>query len=219
MKSDSRTVAGLASTPDRYASEQAALLPPEGGGERVRPPWLARGLGVGLAAVALFFAIHAVLVEPIWVALAYGVPLALVAGLVVALTHERLQPQALFAGARGGLVLGALVAASLVPFLVAGMVRTSGGSARAWAPILVGALALVALVVMWVAGSGAGWVALAIVGANWLPAFFLVYVRDFHDEALPQPVPMTLALATIEVAAGGALGWLARRGRAAASPR
>ena len=169
---------------------------------------LATGWAAGALAVALFIGIHAVVVTPIWRAIPQGLLIAAYGGALAGLAHARLRRMRAFGS---GILLGALAALWLAPFLVGGMLRTAGQPPAVWAS------ALVALVIAWLAVAAwllrreggdrhdAAWLVAAIIPVNALAMLFLTFITMFHE--LPvQPVPMTLVLGGIYVTSGATLG-------------
>lgn len=157
-----------------------------------------RGTLVGLLGMLLFMAVHAVIIQPIWLrGLVPGAAIAFYGGAIAGVLHARV--------VRNGWKLGALAAITPLPFLFAGMMCTAGHAPRAWVTALAFLLAALVIAIGLVAGLRAlPWVVPGLLVINAMPAIFLTFITEFHD--LPvQPVPMTLALAGIYVACGGVL--------------
>lgn len=162
----------------------------------------ALGVSVGLVGAALFLALHAVVVRPIFGAAPRGLAVALVAGTVMGLAYRA-------ARGRGGLArgasFGALAALTVAPFLVAGEARSLGASPLAWGGALAALLALwLAAVARFAVGHAAraAGVAAALLVLNAYPAFFLLFLGTIIDDRVPNPFPMTATLMLIYVACG-----------------
>lgn len=183
------------------------------------------GAIVGLAGAVAFFVLHALIIEPIWSA-AWRAPLALANGALVGILYARLRAREpeYFAHPLGGMLLGALAGLALAPFAIVGWMRARGAPDPFWLLILT-LLSIsvyhVTQAVQSYAGQMTGWrgrvdrlkraeLPAALLVINALPAYFLVFLSDFHEET-PDPIPFTMALATIYVACGALLTGLFQR--------
>lgn len=185
------------------------------------------GALIGLAGAVAFFVLHALIIEPIWRA-AWRAPLALANGALLGILYARLRARepASFAHPLGGMLLGALAGLALAPFAIVGWMRARGAPDPFWILIL----ALLSTSVYHVTQAvqsydveTKGWRArverlrraelpAALLVVNALPAYFLTFLSDFHEET-PDPIPFTMALATIYVGCGALLTGLFARGR------
>jgi hypothetical protein len=174
---------------------------------------VAAGIGVGAAASLAFLTLHAVLVRPIW---GVGVPRALLVSLVgggiVGAVYDRWRRSLRGGPAVRSTTWGLAVAALPVPFALAGALRTAGSPGWVWAPVLLAALAPVALLA-WLAGSPSSaswrprWVSLTAVavGLNAYPMGFLLVLGNLVTDRVPNPWPMVSVLGAVYVAAAWAL--------------
>ena len=102
--------------------------------------FLIAGAVIGLLGVALFGAIHAAIIVPIWTRLSGGIPFAVGAGLAIGWAFYELRGSARFnAGVIGALAFGILLWATLIPMTLFGViVRATGihGQDDAWEVVL-----------------------------------------------------------------------------------
>lgn len=193
---------------------------------RAWPGALARGALVGLAGSAAFFALHAVIVEPLWGrpdALARGALLGPAAGALLGLVFARVRArEPRFANPLAGVILGALMAAALVPFAIAGWLRARGAPDPFWIAMLALLLVSIHQLVHAAHANGTRTQRLELLGAillaNAFPAFFLTFIADFHEET-PDPRAMTFAVCVIYIGAGALLEALHRRRRSTTNGR
>lgn len=181
------------------------------------------GAIVGAIGAVAFFVLHAIVIEPIWRAAPRGL-LALANGALLGVVYDRLRArEEAFRHPLGGMLLGALAGLALAPFAVAGWMRTRGAPDGFWLLILallVAALWHATQAVQSYAGpmrrARRAELFASLLVVNALPAYFLTFIADFHEET-PEPMPFTLAVATIYVACGALLTMLMRRASARAS--
>ena len=96
--------------------------------------FLIAGAVMGLFGVALFGAIHAAIIVPIWTRLGGGIPFGVVAGIAIGWAFYELQAQ-LNVAVIGALAFGFLLWATLIPMTLFGViVRATGihGQDDAW---------------------------------------------------------------------------------------
>ena len=183
------------------------------------------GAIVGAIGAIAFFVLHALIIEPIWDAV-WRAPLALANGALLGILYARLRVRepVYFGHPLGGMLLGALAGLALAPFAIVGWMRARGAPDPFWILILV----LLSISVYHVTQAvqsydveTKGWRArfdrlrraelpAALLVANALPAYFLTFLADFHEET-PDPIPFTMALATIYIGCGALMTALFRR--------
>lgn len=195
------------------------------------------GALVGALGAVAFFVLHALVIEPIWRAAPRAL-LALANGALLGIVYHRLRArEEAFAHPLGGMLLGALAGLSLAPFAIVGWMRARGAPDPFWLLILTLLLlsfyhATQAVQAERSAEQAArGWRAwrawrerarwlelpAALLVANALPAWFLTFLSDFHEET-PEPFTFTAALAVVYLAAGAVLTGLAQRAEREAAP-
>jgi hypothetical protein len=128
--------------------------------------FLIAGAVTGLLGVALFGAIHAAIIVPIWTRLAGGIPFAVGAGLAIGWAFYELRGSArLKVGVLDALAFGSMLCATLIPMTLFGViVRATGihGQDDAWE---------VALELVLTLGTGA--IAGRLIGGRWRAALAL----------------------------------------------
>ena len=125
--------------------------------------FLIEGAVTGLLGVALFGAIHAAIIVPIWTSLGGGIPFGVVAGLAIGWAFYELRGSArLNVGVFGALAFGFLLWATLIPMTLFGViVRATGihGQDDTWEVVL-------ELVLTFGTGAAAG----RLIGGRWRAA-------------------------------------------------
>lgn len=173
--------------------------------------FLIAGAVTGLLGVALFGAIHAAIIVPIWTRLSGGIPFALGAGLAIGWAFYELQgPAQLNAGVIRALAFGFLLWATLIPMTVFGViVRATGihGQDDTWEVVLELGLTL-----------GTGVAAGRLIGGRWRAALALGAASLGLTLAQAGPIPVInsgraawlfAALAAVYLVCMIALGFIA----------
>lgn len=188
----------------------------------LRSPGLRYGILTGFVGALLFLTFHHFLIKPIWVRAApRALGLAVVGGGLVGLLYERLRTQLPTPSPRRGALFGFLVSLFVLPFLLAGLARTSDAPPLFVFAILVVLLAAVLLLYLGLlsrdnpAGPAlwrrVGFVALAAVLLNGYPAYFLLFLGTIITSHVTNPFPITTALVVTYVGAGQLLETLLAR--------
>ncbi len=133
--------------------------------------------------VALFGAIHAAIIVPIWRRLAGGIPFGVVAGLAIGWAFYELRgPARLKAGVIGALAFGFLLWATLLPMTLFGViVRATGihGTDDTWEVV-------VELLLTFGTGAAAG----RVISGRWRPALALGTASLALTLAQAGPIPV-----------------------------
>ena len=145
--------------------------------------FLIAGAVTGLLGVALFGAIHAAIIVPIWTRLLGGIPFGVVAGLAIGWAFYELRGSArLKVGVIGALAFGFLLWATLIPMTLFGViVRATGihGQDDAWEVVLESVLAF-----------GMGAIAGRLISGRWRAALALGTASLALTFAQAGPIPV-----------------------------
>ena len=184
---------------------------------RTNPPssrltaFLIAGAVTGLFGVALFGAIHAAIIAPIWSSLGGGIPFCVVAGFAIGWAFYELQAR-LNVGVIGALACGLLLWATLIPMTLFGVIiRATGihGQDDAWE-----------VVVELVLTFGTGAIAGRLIGGRWRAALALGTASLALTLAQAGPIPVMnsgraaslfVALAAVYLLCVIALGFMASK--------
>jgi hypothetical protein len=154
---------------------------------RINPPssrltaFLIAGAVTGLFGVALFGAIHAAIISPIWYSLGGGIPFGVVAGFAIGWAFYELQAR-LNVGVMGALACGLLLWATLIPMTLFGVIiRATGihGQDDAWE-----------VAVELVLTFGTGVIAGRLIGGRWRAALALGTASVALTLAQAGPIPV-----------------------------
>jgi hypothetical protein len=143
--------------------------------------FLIAGAVTGLFGVALFGAIHAAIIVPIWSSLGGGIPFGVVAGFAIGWAFYELQAR-LSVGVIGALACGLLLWATLIPMTLFGVIiRATGihGQDDAWE---------VAVELVLTFGTGA--IAGRLIGGRWRAALALGTASLALTLAQAGPIPV-----------------------------
>jgi hypothetical protein len=173
--------------------------------------FLIAGAVTGLVGVALFGAIHAAIIVPIWSSLGGGIPFGVVAGFTIGWAFYELQAR-LNVGVIGALACGLLLWATLIPMTLFGViVRATGihGQDDAWE-----------VVIELVLTFGTGAIAGRLIGGRWRAALALGTASLALTLAQAGPIPVMnsgraaslfVALAAVYLLCVIALGFMASK--------
>lgn len=163
----------------------------------------------------MFLLLHHLIVQPVWGAAPRALAWGALSGALAALAYRRTRAREdAFAHPLGALLLAAFAALALVPFAIAGWMR-SRGAPDPFALLILGLLVTSFYHATQAAQKAASrWrraelpVALAL--ANALPAYVLWFAGDIHEDP-PDYVTITMALAAVWLASGAALALVEKR--------